>query len=200
MKNIYFQEKWIKALDYEGYIVSNYGNVKSVNYRRSGKKLPMKLHKRGRYYRVSLRKDGMSKWVSVHKLVVESFTGQKLQKGQVIDHIDCNGFNNYYNEDANLTNLRICTQSENCRNPRTLAKLYGNKRACKRVHLMEVNYPNREYVFESGNMASKALGYKEPTVVPCYINKAKAQGKNTIKLKGKEYFYAVEQKGVNADV
>lgn len=53
---------------------------------------------------------------SIHRLVWETFN-QKLQKDQIIDHIDGNRSNN------KLENLRIVTQSENMKN----AQLLGHK-------------------------------------------------------------------------
>jgi hypothetical protein len=100
-KTIPPEKEIIKETYYPGYYVSNLGKVYSK--RRSGKlKL---LHQRtGTHCRIKLRAVG--KWFSVHRLVWETFEGN-IPDGYVVDHINCNRFDNY------ITNLQCITYSEN---------------------------------------------------------------------------------------
>lgn len=68
-------EEWKDVVDYEGkYQVSNYGNVRSLNYNKTGKTKLLKPTKNtGGYLRVSLRKDRERKIKLVHRLVAEAF-------------------------------------------------------------------------------------------------------------------------------
>ena len=95
---------------YEGkYQASNLGNIKSLNYSRSGKERLLKqTPAAGGYLMVSLCKEGKMKSFQVHQLVAMAFLnhvpcGHKL----VVDHMDDNHLNN------NLDNLQVVTNREN---------------------------------------------------------------------------------------
>lgn len=94
---------------YEGlYQVSNFGNVKSLNYRRTGKvKLLSPSIASNGYYTVLLRNEVLKKR-TVHQLVAIAFLnhvpcGYKL----VVNHIDHNPLNNH------VDNLEIVTNRYN---------------------------------------------------------------------------------------
>ena len=105
-------EKWVRIPKYEDlYIVSNYGNVKSL---RSGKIL--KPRRSGgfngpTYLRVTLCKDKVQTQYNIHRLVAMCFVPNPDNKPEV-DHIDRNPFNNYSG------NLRWTTRIENRHNRR----------------------------------------------------------------------------------
>jgi len=106
----FLEEEWRDVKDYKGhYQVSNLGNVKSLNYARSGKiKLLKNIIKSTGYVQVCLCKNGRIKCKKVHSLVAIAFLnhtpdGYKL----VINHIDFNPLNN------NVNNLEVVTQREN---------------------------------------------------------------------------------------
>lgn len=87
-------EKW-KSLDFLGYVdyeVSNYGRVKSLNYKRSGKEGIMKL-KKDDYLRVQLFNNGKDKFFPVHKLVALAFLPNQKNL-PIINHKDENKYNN----------------------------------------------------------------------------------------------------------
>ena len=96
---------------YEGYYqISNFGRVYSTP--KDGKQAKfLKLQKvhsaTTTYLRVSLSKDGKVKRFSVHRLVALHFLPVPLATQTVINHLDCNGSNNHYD------NLQWCTQKEN---------------------------------------------------------------------------------------
>lgn len=98
-------EMWKDIIGYKGiYSVSNEGRIKSNKY---GYILSPNKFRNQRYCRVKLYKKGHFKRFPVHRLVMTSFIG-KVPKGNQINHIDGNKYNN------NLYNLEYCTPKENC--------------------------------------------------------------------------------------
>lgn len=98
----------------EGYLISNYGRVYSLNR----KKILKEFKNNSGYSRVQLRTNGITKNVFIHIKVVEIFgdcNGNKLPPGNSlrshhlsIDHIDGNKKHNQQ------FNLELVTHSENC--------------------------------------------------------------------------------------
>ena len=108
------EEIWkdIEGYDRE-YQVSNLGNVRSLNYKNTGKCKNLKFGKsKDGYFIVCLRKRHKGCTVGVHKLVGLYFV-EGYFEGAEIDHIDTNITNNIW------TNLRWVTHKENCNNPKT---------------------------------------------------------------------------------
>jgi len=103
-------EVWKDIPEYEGlYKVSNLGNVKSLNYNKTGKKKNLKtpIGSDGRRH-CNLYLLKKRKLRSVHSLVARAFLNHKPCGFKiVIDHIDNNPLNN------NLYNLQLITQREN---------------------------------------------------------------------------------------
>lgn len=98
-------EVWLPIPGYDGYRVSDLGNVMSLNYARSGvaKQLkPLCFGKEGNIYpRVNLRGHK-----HIHSLVMLAFHGPR-PAGFEVNHI--NGDKN----DNRLTNLEYCSSSDN---------------------------------------------------------------------------------------
>ena len=106
------EEVWKEIPNYEGkYMVSDQGNVKSLNFNRTGKERLLKQTPGGdggSYLRVSLWKDNRSKHYKVHQLVSMAFLGHvPCGMDIVVDHIDNDSLNN------NLNNLQLITAREN---------------------------------------------------------------------------------------
>lgn len=103
------KEKWIPICGYESnYIISNHGNVKSLNYNGiKGKERLLKpaQDKKG-YMRVALSNNIKLKTFKIHRLVAEHFILNQENK-PCVNHIDCNKTNN------NVLNLEWCTYKEN---------------------------------------------------------------------------------------
>lgn len=110
-------EIWKDILGYEGlYQVSNLGNVRSLNYRRSGKTKLLKQGTDNGYKRVELSKNGKKKKYWVHRLVAIAFISNPNNYKEV-NHKDEDKSNN------NVNNLEWCTREYNnnygTRNKRT---------------------------------------------------------------------------------
>ena len=68
------KEEWKYIKDYPNYMVSNLGNVKSLNYRRTGKEHLLKQTTNNDGYKlVVLHNDNGNKTITVHKLVASTF-------------------------------------------------------------------------------------------------------------------------------
>lgn len=130
MENI---EIW-KSLDFLGYPnykVSNFGRVKSLNYKCSGKEKILKLvkNKLG-YIQITLSKEGERKNFQVHKLVALAFL-KNTYNLPMINHKDENPLNNH------VDNLEWCTAKHNAnygtRNERVSKTSKTKKINCKSI-------------------------------------------------------------------
>lgn len=101
-------EVWKYIPGYEKkYLVSNFGNIKSINYHRSGKEKIMKpLKRKDGYLKIMLYKNGKYKSYFIHKLVAEVFL-ENSNNYKYINHKDENKNNNC------LNNLEFCTAKYN---------------------------------------------------------------------------------------
>jgi len=97
-------EIWLDIANYEGkYQVSNIGNIRSINYHRSGVDKLMKTQKLNNgYYSVGLTLNGVTKRFLVHRLVAEAFIPNPDKLPQV-NHKDEDKSNNI------VDNLEWCT-------------------------------------------------------------------------------------------
>ena len=101
-------EIFSKILGYENYIASSYGRILNTNYSRTGNTKELSYHNYRGYRRVTISKDGKSKTMPVHLLVMRAFHGYiPKDRNIVINHIDNNSLNN------SLDNLEIVTSRYN---------------------------------------------------------------------------------------
>jgi len=101
------EEIWKDIPGYEGlYMVSNLGNVKSLNYMHTHKEHLLSPGISKGYLIVVLRNNNKSKNMLVHRLVYQSFNGE-IPEGMTVNHIDEDKTNN------KLNNLNLLTRAEN---------------------------------------------------------------------------------------
>ena len=99
-------EEWRSIENYEGYQVSNLGNVKSL--KSSKKRILKKTLDDNGYHKVSLYNVGICKTHFVHQMVAIAFLNHKTCGHKlVVNHIDFDRINN------NISNLEIVSQREN---------------------------------------------------------------------------------------
>lgn len=167
-------ENWKDVVGYENYQISNLGNVRSLNYRGTGKEKILRpgLNSNG-YCHVSLWKDKTKKVMNVHRLVALSFIPNPENK-PCIDHI------NGDRSDNREENLRWCTNKENCNFP--LARKnksqsqINNPKKSKTVLQLDIN--TREVIkeFPSGKEACRQTGISFKSISACCNGKLKTSG------------------------
>lgn len=107
---VFYIEIWKEHPIYTNYEASNFGNIRSLNYNKTGKTKEIKqcLHTGGYpYFTVCV--DGKSKKILSHRFIWECWNNL-IPEGLEIDHIDTDRTNN------SLSNLRQGTPKENSNN------------------------------------------------------------------------------------
>ena len=124
-------EQWEFVQDFENYLISTLGNVKTVN----GKPKKIVYDNKG-YGRVELWKNNKGRKFRIHRLVAEAFIPNPLGKEQV-NHIDGNKKNNC------VSNLEWVTPKENIRHAieNNLSSIkYGSKNLSSKLNEDDVLY------------------------------------------------------------
>lgn len=163
-------EIWKDIAGYEGlYQVSNFGRVKSLNYRKTGKEVILKLrvaHKRHNYMDVALTKWGITKRHKVHRLVALAFIPNPNNLPH-INHIDCDVANN------NSDNLEWCDAKYNINyggRAIKFGKAVGHRVAQCDVHGNVIN------TFYSIREAARVLNLSNTNIVAAIQGKQKTCG------------------------
>lgn len=189
-------EVW-KSLDFMGfpdYEVSNFGNVKSLNYNNTRKERILKPCKQNNdYLFVGLHKNNKQKNFRVHKLVALAFipNDKPIEKTE-INHLDENKENNH------VSNLCWCSHIENInygtRNDRISQAnkgKYHTEEAKKKMSIARKEKPNykrrkpiQQYTkdmtfikeWDSAKFASLELGIDNSGITACCQGKQKTCG------------------------
>jgi hypothetical protein len=154
-------EEWKDIVGYEGlYKVSNFGRVKSSNYNHTGEEKVLKpvKHANGYLY-VDLWKNNKKKRFSVHRLVMQTFIENPLNK-PYINHIDCDRQNNC------VDNLEWCTAEENMQYASKLGRLKSvenGKKSSKPVIAINLT-TKKEIYFNSQNEAARQLNLYQGSI------------------------------------
>ena len=155
------EELWKDIDGYEGlYQVSNLGNVKSLNYNRTGKERILKPGNNGLgYLNVLLCKNGKTKTFKIHRLVANAFIPNPYNKPEV-NHKDENKTNNC------VDNLEWMTSKEN--------NNYGTRN--ERISKLVLQFTkNGEFVKEwlSMHQIEIELGFANSHISECCNGKRK---------------------------
>ena len=168
------REEWRPVDGHEGlYEVSNMGNMKSLNYKRTGKEKILKLRKnRDGYLVVSLCKEGAMKSYYVHRIVATAFL-ENPEGYTEINHIDQDKTNN------KVDNLEWCSRSYNCnygtRNKRMAEKLTNNPKISKPVIAIDMR-TGLIVEFASVHEAERETGINIGNIIQCCKGKRNSAG------------------------
>ena len=164
------EEIWKEVVGYEGlYEISNFGRVKSLNYKHTGKEKIINFGKNPKgYYKVALFNDSIRKDTLVHRMVAEAFIPNPDNLPHV-NHKDENKTNN------RVDNLEWCTNQYNInygtRNKRRSETLTNG--ACSKP---VVQYTiDGEFVKEWPSMqeVERQTGYQHQSIGKCCMGKYK---------------------------
>lgn len=148
-------------LIYGNYYCTEDGRVFSVR--------EIKPQKSNGYYRLWLTHNGTIKQMRIHRLVWEYFNGE-IPKGLQINHI------NGVKTDNRLSNLELCTQSENMQHALKMGLRKNHRRKPYKVLCIELNK-----VFNSIADASKFINVHYTTLHGYFKRNAKTCGGYTWK-------------------
>ena len=164
-------EIWKDISNFEGlYQVSNYGNVRALNYKRQKKKKNLILCKnRDGYLQVSLYKNNKLYSKSVHRLVAETFIPNFRRLSQV-NHKDENKQNNCVN------NLEWCTASYNIN--------YGERTEKTRKKIIQLDKKNNIIkLWNSIIEIEEKMNIPHSNIIYCCQGKRKTAGNYIWKYK-----------------
>lgn len=154
---------------YENYQISNLGNVKSLNYKRTGKdKILKPIKDKKGYLMVNLCKQAKSKTYKIHRLVAQAFLPNQNNLPQV-NHKDEDKQNNA------ASNLEWCTNKYNSN--------YGTRN--QRVGKSNINHTKRSkqvlcvengVIYPSTMELQRQLGLPQQNISHCCNGKRKTCG------------------------
>lgn len=159
------EDGWLDVVGYEGlYKVNSNGDVKSINYNRTGqsKLLKCAIDRYG-YYIVNLYKNQKRKTFRVHRIVAQAFMPNDDANNTLINHKDENKLNN------RVENLEWCNAKYNINY--SIRKYKGVNP--KKIIQMDMN----EIVVQEWDSISKAansLGYSKSSISNCCRGKIKS--------------------------
>lgn len=166
-------EIWKPIKDYPNYHVSNLGNVKSLNYKKTGKEKILKGGKnKDGYLQVGLCKEGKRITHTIHRIVATAFIDNPNNLPQV-NHIDENKTNNC------VDNLEWCNCKYNInygtRNKR-VSKVQKNRKDISKLILQFTK--DGEFVrrWNSVREVERELGIYHSNIINCLKGNYKTAG------------------------
>ena len=161
-------EIWKDIEGYEGlYQVSNRGNVKSLNYRHTGKEGILKAGKdKDSYLQVNLWKDGKMKTYKVHQLVAQAFLSNP-QGYKELNHKDEDKTNN------RADNLEWCSRSYNINYGTRNERVAENQ--CKPIIGID-KVTGLIVEFPSAHEAERKFGINNGNIIRCCQGKLNSCG------------------------
>jgi hypothetical protein len=154
------KESWLPVKNFENrYLISNYGNVKSLIYNKELKQFKINSG----YNRIALHKDKYIKNFLIHRLVAETFIPNPNNFSE-INHKNGIKTDNY------VLNLEWCTSSHNkfhAFKHGLRERLYGNKNGMCKLNEEEIEKIRNEYNLTNINQKDLAKKYK---VTQAYIS------------------------------
>lgn len=179
--DIFMEEIWKDIVIKKGYQISNFGRVKSLNYRNTGKEKILKTWKT-KPYNYEMVRLGKGLTISVHRLVAEAFIPNPDNKPQV-DHIIpiSNGGTN------EVSNLRWVTPGENnmnefSRKNMSVAKTgsvspmkgkLNRSDVSKKIEQIDMNTGETIRVWPSSMEIKRNLGFDNGNISKCCNGKMK---------------------------
>ncbi len=161
-------EIWKDIVGYEGkYMVSNLGRVKSIVWKGVKKEtiFSQYINCCG-YPMVSLRKDGIKKGYTVHRIEWIAFNGD-IPEGMQVNHI------NEDKTDNRLENLNLMTPTENCR---WGTRTYRSTKK-KKVPITQILPDGTEFFsYFSATDAERETGILHQNIAKCCKGKIKSAG------------------------
>lgn len=154
-------EIWRPVRDFEGfYEVSNWGRIKSLNYRQTGKEGIIKPMRRrcDNYLRIALCKNNKREYRYLHRIVAEAFIPNPYNFPEV-NHLDTDPRN------CKVSNLEWCTRQHNVNYYKT--KLHRSKK----IYCYGSN-GDLEYTYSSVQSCASAFNTN-----PSYISYCARKGK-----------------------
>lgn len=154
-------EEWKDIPSYEGiYQVSNYGKIRSLNYRRTGQTQLRAPQDNGRGYMiVQLSKENKCKWYLVHRLVAQAFIPNPEDK-PTVNHIDGDRANN------SVENLEWATYGEN--NAHSYRHNGRKSALAQPIYCIETGE-----VYSSSYDAARKTGFPQQSINKCANGKIK---------------------------
>lgn len=191
-------EVWRDIKEYEGlYQVSNWGNVRSLNYNKTGKIQILKtIINNSGYTQVGLHKEGIMKLCTIHRLVAEAFIPNPNQY-PIVNHKD------YIKSNNTSDNLEWCSYEYNnnygSRNIRLSNSLTNNSKTSIPIIQLDLKgsfikeFPSARDAARSLNKAN--ISSASINILKCCKGKADTQyGKVTRET---AYGYKWEFKNIN---
>lgn len=178
------EEIWKDIKGYEGkYQISSHGNVKSLDYNRTGKERLLEFKIDMYYYRIRLYNNGVGKMHYIHRLVAETFIPNPYNL-PCVNHKDENKHNNH------VDNLEWCTHLYNMN--------YGNRNEKISESLSKKVYQytlDGEFVRDwKSSMECGRNGFNQTSVYACCIGGYFKKGKWINITQHKGYIWSYEKK------